>query len=105
VDNLCQNAYRYGKPELGNIVIQSLAVNDLPCLAVIDNGPGISPENLEHLFEPFFTTSSVGTGLGLYISRELAELNQAKLSYHVTDDCRSCFRLCLLNADQKLIEI
>jgi len=43
--------------------------------------------------------------LGLYISKELAELNQAKLSYYLTDDKRSCFRLCLLNAEQTLIDL
>ncbi|CAG1021890.1 partial Sporulation kinase D, partial [Patescibacteria group bacterium] len=75
------------------------------CIEIIDHGEGISRENLRHLFEPFFTTSANGTGLGLYISKELAELNQAKLIYYVTAENKSCFRLCLLNADQTLIEI
>ncbi|MBL6986651.1 MAG: HAMP domain-containing histidine kinase [Methylobacter sp.] len=105
MDNLCRNALKYGKPELGPIILRAFSVQDTHCIAIIDNGSGISNEYQNHLFEPFFTTSSSGTGLGLYISRELAELNQAKLSYYLTDDNRSCFRLCLLNAEQTLIDL
>ncbi len=102
MDNLCRNALKYGKPETGPIILRLFAAKQAPCIAVIDNGSGISNEHQSRLFEPFFTTSSSGTGLGLYISRELAELNQAKLNYYLTDDNRSCFRLCLLNAEQTL---
>ncbi|MDO9423723.1 MAG: HAMP domain-containing sensor histidine kinase [Methylobacter sp.] len=105
MDNLCQNALKYGKPEAGPIILQVFSVQQSPCITITDNGPGISSEHQSHLFEPFFTTSSSGTGLGLYISRELAELNQAKLSYYLSDDKRSCFRLCLLNAEQTLIDL
>jgi two-component system sensor histidine kinase PilS (NtrC family) len=105
MDNLCLNALKYGKPELGSIHIQLLNIRRDVCIEVIDEGPGISQENLHHLFEPFFTTSASGTGLGLYISKELAELNQAKLSYHLSKDNHSCFRLCLLNAELAKIDI
>ena len=105
VDNLCQNALRYGHPERGEILIQVQNSHYGPCLEVIDNGTGITPEHLKQLFEPFFTTSPSGTGLGLYISRELAELNQAKLSYYLTDEKRSCFRLCLQDPNLTAIEI
>jgi two-component system sensor histidine kinase PilS (NtrC family) len=105
MDNLCRNALKYGKPESGPIHLRVFAAQKAPCLEVIDNGSGISPKHQNHLFEPFFTTSSSGTGLGLYISKELAELNQAKLSYYLSADNRSCFRLCLLNAEQTLIDI
>lgn len=105
MDNLCRNALKYGKPELGPIILRAFEIQQAPCIEIIDNGPGISREHQGHLFEPFFTTSSSGTGLGLYISRELAELNQAKLNYYLTDDKRSCFRLCLLNAEQTIIDI
>jgi two-component system, NtrC family, sensor histidine kinase PilS len=105
MDNLCQNALRHGSPELGLILIQVKKSQYGPCIEVIDNGNGISPEHLKQLFEPFFTTSAKGTGLGLYISRELAELNQAKLSYYLTDERRSCFRLCLKDANLTTIEI
>jgi two-component system sensor histidine kinase PilS (NtrC family) len=105
MDNLCQNALKYGNPETGQIILQTFTLKQAPCIEVIDNGVGISHEHIKHLFEPFFTTSASGTGLGLYISRELAELNQAKLSYHLTAEKRNCFRLCLLDADHTIIEI
>lgn len=105
MDNLCRNALKYGKPEAGKIMLRAFIIQQSPCIEVIDNGPGIGPEHRSHLFEPFFTTSSTGTGLGLYISKELAELNQAKLSYYLNNDKRSCFRLRLLNAEQTLIDI
>jgi len=105
MNNLCQNALNYGQPDRGAITVQTVTLKQASCIDVIDNGAGISRENLSHLFEPFFTTSTSGTGLGLYISRELAELNQAKLIYYVTAEHKSCFRLCLFNADYTLIEI
>lgn len=104
LDNLCANAVKYGKPDAGRIVVEVDRVADQPCIRVIDNGPGITQDDLQHLFEPFFTTSHQGTGLGLYISRELAELNQAELSYAKYQQ-KSCFTLALANADHAVIEI
>ncbi len=105
MDNLCQNALKYGKPEDGAIILRAFIFHQAPCIEVIDNGSGIKHEHIGHLFEPFFTTSSNGTGLGLYISRGLAELNQAKISYYFNDENRNCFRLCLQDANYTLIEI
>lgn len=105
MDNLCRNALKYGKPETGQITLHAFAMPQGACIEIIDNGSGVSSEHQGQLFEPFFTTSSSGTGLGLYISKELAELNQAKLSYYLTEDNRCCFRLCLLNTDQTIIDI
>jgi two-component system sensor histidine kinase PilS (NtrC family) len=104
MDNLCENALRYGKPEVGNILLEVDRINDAPCIKVIDNGRGIAPENLQQLFEPFFTTSHQGTGLGLYISRELAELNQAQLTYG-WQATQACFTLILADADLVVIEL
>ncbi|MCQ8104674.1 ATP-binding protein [Methylomonas sp. SURF-2] len=104
LDNLCANALKYGKPESGGIKLAAGMENGQPCIRVIDNGPGIDNEGLQHLFEPFFTTSRQGTGLGLYISKELAELNQAELSYAKYRN-KSCFSLLLSNADNVVIEI
>ncbi|MGY6277498.1 sensor histidine kinase [Methylomonas sp. MgM2] len=104
LDNLCSNAYKYGNPEQGNIVVELDRIGDQPCVRLIDNGPGIDQANIERLFEPFFTTSHQGTGLGLYISRELAELNQAELSYSKYRN-KSCFTLAMTDADKVVIEI
>jgi two-component system sensor histidine kinase PilS (NtrC family) len=105
MDNLCQNALKYGNPEEGPIQLYCYKNQHMACIDVIDNGPAIRHEHIKHLFEPFFTTSATGTGLGLYISRELAELNQAKLSYYLTKNNRNCFRLLLTEAEHTIIEI
>ena len=47
--------------------------SERPFLNIIDEGPGVTEAQRQHLFEPFFTTEESGTGLGLYISRELCE--------------------------------
>jgi len=52
----------------------------------MDNGPGVAREIQGQLFEPFFTTESKGTGLGLYLARELCAANRAALEY--VDDMR-----------------
>ena len=48
---------------------------------MIDDGPGVAREIQGQLFEPFFTTESKGTGLGLYLARELCAANRAVLEY------------------------
>ncbi len=99
MDNLCRNALNYGCPEKGKITIKCYYLLTELVIDVMDPGQGIAPNDLEHLFEPFFTTSMSGTGLGLYISRELAQLNQAKLDYYNTAG-QSCFRLVLIDANK-----
>ncbi len=93
--NLCQNGLRYAPP--GAPPKLTLRSGMLPgqyaaYLDVIDAGPGISAENAQHIFEPFFTTESGGTGLGLYIARDLCECNQAHLEY-IRLARGSCFRI------------
>jgi two-component system sensor histidine kinase PilS (NtrC family) len=61
-------------------------------LSVIDNGPGVPPSSQGQLFEPFFTTDSKGTGLGLYLARELCGANRALLEY-VNDTAGAHFRI------------
>ena len=105
LDNLCHNALLHGRQEDGYIIFKLSRDPQSLCLDVIDNGPGVDPTIVDRLFEPFFTTSASGNGLGLYISRELAELNQANLSYHTLNIGGSCFRLRLTEVDKKAIEI
>ena len=105
LDNLCSNALKYGSPSKEKIIIKISFCKGNPCIKIIDHGPEIEPATVAHLFEPFFTTSSTGTGLGLYISKELAELNQANLSYALGNDNKKHFTLLLPSANNSIIEI
>ncbi len=66
-----------------------------PIIEVIDKGPGIAVSVADKLFTPFFSTGEHGTGLGLYIARQLAESNQARLEYLPALIGGSNFRLSL----------
>ena len=89
--NLLENALRYSPeridPHTGlpsaRVLIQGGEdrLTELPFLEIIDNGPGVTDTQIQHLFEPFFTTEAKGTGLGLYICRELCQANYANLDY------------------------
>ncbi|MDT8407157.1 MAG: HAMP domain-containing sensor histidine kinase [Methylococcales bacterium] len=105
LDNLCTNALRYGYPERGPIVFYIHTQDQQPYLDVIDQGHGIALATQKHLFEPFFTTCNQGTGLGLYLSRTLAELNQARLSYLLSDTSQTTFRLAFSDGNSYRIEI
>lgn len=95
--NLVQNGLRYSaqKHRLGQVWLRLFrdAESDLPVLQILDDGPGVPPEQEPHIFEPFYTTENKGTGLGLYISRELCESNQARLDYKPREGGGSCFRI------------
>src|SRR5690606_19917273 len=64
-----------------------------PVLDVTDRGPGIAEGAAAQLFRPFFTTSGHGTGLGLYIARELCQANQASLTHVPVPAGGTCFRI------------
>ena len=85
--NLLSNALRYASGEDGSIRIHAVpdGGNRLE-LHVQDDGPAISTEVRAHLFEPFYTTSSKGTGLGLYLARDLCLNNGAMLDYEYRMD-------------------
>ena len=78
--NLVTNAWRHSRQESASVqlVVMRNATASLS-LHVTDDGPGIAGEDAAQLFEPFFTTVARGTGLGLYIARELAAANGAVL--------------------------
>lgn len=80
--NLLGNALRYASDTPGAIVLRWQPAGDgRVVLRVLDDGPGIDPAVRRHLFEPFFTTESRGTGLGLHMARELCAANGAGLRY------------------------
>lgn len=102
--NLFDNGIRYGANQIGKpdlrIEIGLDTNQQQPYIRVIDYGQGISAENSKHLFEPFFTTENTGSGLGLYICKELCEANQAIISYQRTEQGESCFHLQLAHPEK-----
>jgi two-component system sensor histidine kinase PilS (NtrC family) len=92
--NVCENGIRYsrGKPLL-EIRCDRQRGSERPYIEVIDSGGGIAGEIAEHLFEPFVTSEARGTGLGLFIARELCEANQATLELYSNSAKGCCFRI------------
>jgi two-component system, NtrC family, sensor histidine kinase PilS len=84
--NLCKNGWRHSKQNENSLKLEVYTTNkSLTVIEVTDDGDGISEDASSHLFEPFFTTEKSGTGLGLYIGRELAEANGASLQHKPTN--------------------
>lgn len=100
--NLVQNALRYGRQpdEPARVVVATRLIGDLgtPLLEVIDRGPGIPAKIASQIFEPFYTTHEFGTGLGLYLARQMCEANQATLEYIPLAGGGACFRIGLTPA-------
>jgi two-component system sensor histidine kinase PilS (NtrC family) len=98
--NLCDNAVKYAS-ETGGILVELQAGRmqrtNRPYLEVLDQGHGVDPDIVDKIFEPFFTDRKGGTGLGLYISRELCELNRATLVYQARDIGGSIFRIVFVD--------
>jgi two-component system sensor histidine kinase PilS (NtrC family) len=79
--NLLRNAVRHAPAEAGAVRLSARAYGDKVEFSITDKGPGVAPSVQGQLFEPFFTTDSKGTGLGLYLARELCAANDASLEY------------------------
>ena len=104
--NLCSNGLRYseratGKPHL-LLRVATHPRTKIPYLEVIDDGNGIEKKQQEQLFEPFYTSEKNGTGLGLFIAKELCEANQSRLNYWPTTSNKSCFRVSFAHPQRKL---
>jgi len=92
--NLCSNAMQYGRvDEEHPILFQVQSLGQRISLKVIDHGDGVPEAELPFLFEPFHTTSPKGTGLGLYLIKELCEANNAEIRYHNTLQYGACFEI------------
>lgn len=100
--NLCENGARYSLKKTGkpSIFLRAFEENGVCFLDIIDQGSGVNETNLNYLFEPFFTTEGKGTGLGLYIAKELCKANGAKLDYLYTEADGSQFRITFPVANQ-----
>lgn len=80
---LIENSIKYGRNELDEVNITIRCYYDKHqrvCLTVCDEGKGVDSSIQDKIFDPFFTTTRSGVGLGLFIAKELCDLNQAKLS-------------------------
>lgn len=92
--NLCRNALRYCQRQAGSVkIIAKCSEDGRTVLEISNDGAAIAIELVQRLFEPFFTTSVGGTGLGLYIARELCEANGSKLEYKSDKEGGACFRI------------
>ncbi len=100
--NLSENALRYSQRQ--PLVEYQWGVREgtgKPYLDIIDYGPGMSEDIASQLFEPFFTTDVDGSGLGLYISRELCEANQAQLVLNKNTSKGCCFRIHFAHGERQ----
>ncbi|MGO1749415.1 MAG: sensor histidine kinase [Marinobacter sp.] len=95
--NLCDNGLRYSQQQSGERKIElragATAEGERAYVDVRDFGPGVAAGSNQSIFEPFYTTDNAGTGLGLYLARELCEANQAHLSLVEDDQTGCCFRI------------
>lgn len=113
--NLLDNALRYSFEKTNEhfACIHGWVDNDnRPRLDIFDNGNGVSEKHLNRLFEPFFTSGKTGSGLGLYMCRELCEANQANISYINESTNISplkkfthCFRLQFSHLNRKILNL
>ena len=92
IANLISNAAD-AVPSGGTIHVKLSCLDDaetrVVMISIQDNGSGISPENRDHIFEPFFTTKKdVGTGLGLWVTKEIVERHGGSIQVH-SDNCPS----------------
>jgi two-component system sensor histidine kinase PilS (NtrC family) len=104
--NLVQNALRYGRQpnEPARVMVVARLASDKgpPLIEVIDRGPGIPPKVAAQIFEPFYTTHEYGTGLGLYLAKQMSEASQASLEYVPVAGGGACFRITLAPAGMPL---
>jgi two-component system sensor histidine kinase PilS (NtrC family) len=96
---LVHNALHYGRlpgePARVTVACRYDEVRHEPVLEVLDRGPGIPAVIAERIFTPFFSTNEHGTGLGLYIARQLCEANLSSLDYVPVPGGGACFRIVL----------
>ncbi len=97
--NLLDNALRHSKLKIGResarIEVSLDFATHLCHIDVIDYGTGVPQSELPKLFEPFYTTMEEGSGMGLYLCKELCEINNADLDYRTTSAGESCFRVSM----------
>lgn len=102
--NLMDNGLRYSYQATGKhtltITVQEEQKRQLPYIEIIDDGIGMSEQQAAQIFEPFFTTETSGSGLGLYICRELCEANHASIQYRKSAEGKSVFKIVFSHAQK-----
>lgn len=89
--NLLRNAIEAKTGKSLNVHIQTALHNNLVQIYVRDNGPGIPPTIIHHIFDPFFSTKQTGTGLGLSLSRKIIELHKGSMRVQSELGHGTCF--------------
>jgi PAS domain S-box-containing protein len=79
----------------GEILLTASKTRDLAIITIYDTGPGLSPQDREHLFEPLFTTKAQGLGFSLSISRQIIERHGGEIEYVADQGCGAAFCLRL----------
>lgn len=105
VTNLMDNALRHASSDTHQPTI-TLRLSPIRghremALDIIDDGPGIPLEKRSQIFEPFFSTHKQGSGLGLFLARQLCDANQAPLEYVQIPNAGACFRILLRRSGQE----
>jgi signal transduction histidine kinase len=96
LDNLIANALDAMNERGGRVTLAlEQPSRDQVLIEVADTGPGVPPEHVERLFEPFFTTHAGGTGLGLFLSAELARAMGGEVRYRQRPSGGACFEVRL----------
>ena len=97
--NLMQNSVKHARsgdrPPVITVRVSPIRGHREIALDIIDDGPGIPLDKRSQVFEPFFTTHHQGSGLGLYLARQLCDANQAPLEYVQIPNAGACFRILL----------
>ncbi|MDA7538447.1 ATP-binding protein, partial [Akkermansiaceae bacterium] len=100
--NLIRNAYQAVKPPEGEITIRSSANEYEVVLSIADNGSGMSPEIMGAIFEPFQTTKSTGTGLGLLIVRRIVREHGGELEVKSEEEVGTTVTLFFPRTDEQV---
>ncbi|GAA6134432.1 ATP-binding protein [Oceaniserpentilla sp. 4NH20-0058] len=89
VTNLLENAVYFSKQQNGNsariiVLVGENKVSRETVIEIQDNGYGVGLDDLDHIFEPFYTSEENKSGLGLYLAKQFCEMNMARLDYIAT---------------------
>ena len=105
--NLMQNSIKHARtgdrPPVITVRVSPIRGHREIALDIIDDGPGIPLDKRSQVFEPFFTTHKEGSGLGLYLARQLCDANQAPLEYVQIPNAGACFRILLRRPETQTV--